>query len=208
MYQPGNTLSKSNVDATIEEYVTSVEDLGDSIANLKGLRLLEALKRDAVATGPYPSVTLFEAANRIMSDLVILYGVKWLLNHDVFPFDTYTVEYGIEDKNRFDIRATAGGRTLIGEAFNVAPSFFQTKKSAMLRKLRDPAVTADFKIILFNHDAVQSNYAPKSRSNEFFVVVNIGTGVTRVVPNPVLNTDARQSGSALLPSAGSRERSP
>jgi len=202
MHQARDTLSRTNVDALITEYAASTGSLGESIAKLKGLRLLEALKRDVVGTGPYPGVTLFEAANRIMSDLVILHGVRWLLNHDVFPFDSYTVEYGNENRNGFDIRAAASGSTLIGEAFNVAQSFFQNKKNAMLKKLRDPAATADFKVIMFNHDAVRSNYAPKSQAEEFFVVVNIGTGVARVVPDPALNAVARQSGGARLPSAG------
>ncbi len=55
---------------------------------------------------------------------------------------------------------------------------------------------------MFNHGAVGSNYAPKSQAEEFFVVVNIGTGVARVVPDPALNAVARQSGGARLPSAG------
>ena len=111
MHQSSVTLSKTNIDEIITEYTASVETLGDSIANLKGLRLLKGLKRVVVGAGPYPSVTLFEAANRIMSDLVIFHGVKWLLNHDVFPFNSYTVEYGNDDKNGFDIRASAGGKS-------------------------------------------------------------------------------------------------
>src|SRR6266496_4184195 len=75
MHQARDTLSRTNVDALITEYAASTGSLGESIAKLKGLRLLEALKRDVVGTGPYPGVTLFEAANRIMSDLVILRGV-------------------------------------------------------------------------------------------------------------------------------------
>jgi hypothetical protein len=187
MYKPSETLSKTNVRGIISEYMRRVESLGSSIANLKGLQLLDALKRGAVGSGPYPNVTLFEAANRIMTDLVILHGVKWLLDNDVFPFDSYMVEYGIENTKGFDIRATAGGKTLIGEAFNVAPSFFQSKKCAMLKKLRSPTAVADFKIIMVNHDAVQANYAPKCQPKEFFVVVETGTSVGRVVPKPAPN---------------------
>lgn len=184
MHESSATLSKTNIVQIITEYSASVETLGDSIQNLKGLQLIEALKREAVGAGPYPHVTLFEAANRIMSDLVILYGIRWLLHHYTFPFDTYTVEYGNEDKRGFDIRADANGLALIGEAFNVAPSFFQTKKNSMLKKLRNPAVAADFRIIMFNRDAIQPNYAPKARDKEFFVVVDIGTGGVRVMPTP------------------------
>jgi hypothetical protein len=178
-----NTLSNANIDTIIAAFTMSAEKLGNSIANLKGLKLLQSLKREKVGDGPYPRVTLFEAANRIMSDLVILHGVKWLLNHDVFPFDSYTVEYGNEDKNGFDIRASnASGQRLIGEAFNVAESFFHGKKSAMLKKLRHPAETAEFKIILVNHDAINATYGPKLQPREFLIVVDIGLGVARMVP--------------------------
>jgi hypothetical protein len=186
-----DTISSTNVDQIIAEYLGSIENLGDSIENLRGRRLLEALKREVVGSGPYPHVTLFEAANRIMTDLVILYGVKWLLNHKAFPFDTYTVEYGNENKKGFDIQATSNRNTLIGEAFNVAPSFFQIKKNSVLKKLRKPTLTADFKIIMFNHDAVQPNYTPQPQDNEFFVFVTIGTGEARVVPSPALNAGDR-----------------
>jgi hypothetical protein len=202
MHQSSDTLSHHNIDQTLAEYVGSVEQLGESVAALRGIRLLEALKRDIVGIGPYPAVTLFEAANRIMTDLVILYGVRWLLKHAVFPFDTYTVEYGNDDKKGFDMRASANGATLIGEIFNVAPSFFQGKKSAMLKKLRDPAAKADFKIVMFNSDAVLPQYDPAPQSNEFFVIVKVGTEEARVVPNRALNTEARQAGSAASPSAG------
>jgi hypothetical protein len=186
MHQSSNKLSKTNIDQTLAEYVASVEHLGESIATLRGFRLFEALKRDVVGTGPYPKVSLFEAANRIMTDLVILYGVRWLLKRAVFPFDTYLVEYGNDDKQGFDIRASSGGSTLIGEAFNVAPSFFQGKKSSMLKKLRHPTAEANFKLIMFNHDAVTAQYVPETGEREFFVVVKVGTEEARAVPQPPL----------------------
>ena len=63
-------------------------------------------------------MTLFEAANRVMTDLVILHGVKSLLEYEIFPFHTYTVEFGNEDRNDFDLSASnKTGEKLIGEAF-------------------------------------------------------------------------------------------
>jgi hypothetical protein len=129
-----------------------------------------------------------------MTDLVILYGVRWLLKRAVFPFDSYLVEYGNDDKQGFDIRATSGGSTLIGEAFNVAPSFFQGKKGAMLKKLRQPAAKADFKLIMFNHDAVTPQYVPKTEEREFLVVVRVGTDEAQVIPDLALHTDAGHGG--------------
>lgn len=183
MNRYSTTLSKTNIDQIVADYVAGVEHLGESIASLRGLRLFGALKRDRVGSGPYPNVTLFEAANRIMTDLVILYGVRWLLKHGVFPFDAYTVEYGNDDEQGFDIRASSGNSTLLGEAFNVAPSFFQGKKSAMLKKLRQQTAQADFKLVLFNHDAVQMRYAPDIGEREYFVVVKVGTDEARMLTN-------------------------
>jgi len=187
-------ISKANAGQLITNYLKLVEQVGNPVANFKGLRLVQALKREAVEAGPYPKVTLFEAANRIMSDLVILYGVKWLLDNNVFPFGTYTVEYGIDDKNAFDIEATSAGKKLIGEAFNVARAFFQTKKTSVLKKLRQRDVSADYKIIMFNHDAVERSYKPKPEKDEFFVFVQVGTDDSCMVPNERLHPTAQKGG--------------
>jgi hypothetical protein len=130
------TLTKDNIGDLLQKYANSVEEVGASIHGHTGRKLLESLKRGKVNAGPYPDVTLFEAANRIMTDLVIYTGVKWLLENETFPFTEYTVELGNEDKNGFDIKAASDSKVLIGEAFNVAPSFFQGKKAVMLKKLR------------------------------------------------------------------------
>ena|ERR1700678_3049759 len=176
----GRTISRANVQQLIAVYESLVEEI--STVDQRGLRLCQTLKRGVISVGPYPKVTIFESANRIMSDLVILYGVKWLLDNDVFPFESYTVEFGNENKNGFDICATANGETFVGEAFNVAPSFFHTKKTSMLKKLR--AATANYKVIMFNHDAVMAGYKPKPSGNEFYVCVTIGTDKCSIVPNP------------------------
>ncbi len=183
MHNFERTISKDNAADLIINYLTSVEEIKNSLGDHRVLDLLKILKREAIHAGPYPHVTMFEAANRILSDLVILYGVKWLLDKNVFPFKQYEVEYGNENKNGFDIYADENNKKLIGEAFNVAPSFFQTKKCAMRRKMVESR--ADFKIIMFNHDAVRLNYAPKPANNEYFVFVQVGTGNPSVIlPKP------------------------
>jgi hypothetical protein len=170
------TISKRNVRQLLNRYLALVDGMGNPSGKFTGLRLLEVLKRKPVQVGPYPKVTLFEAANRIMSDLVILYGVKWLLDNGKFPFDSYLVEYGNEDKNGFDIHASSKQKTLLGEAFNVAPLFFQRKKASMLKKLRGENIDADYKLIMFNRDAVKDNYRPKLRHNEYFLFVDVSGG--------------------------------
>jgi hypothetical protein len=128
-------------------------------------------------------VSLFEAANRIMTDLVILSGVRWLLVDSGLPFREYTVEYGHEDNGDHDIVATDGQRRLIGEAFNVAASFFPIKKASALRKLRASAGPADYRVVVCNCEAVTASYGPKPQTGEYFLFVDIDSGHTRVVPN-------------------------
>jgi hypothetical protein len=184
MQQKERTLTSGNIDKLIDEFETSIAGLGSSIAGKTGLSLFEALKRDKLETGPYPGVTLFEAANRIMTDLVILRGVAWLLKNKPFPFDSYTVEFGNEGKNDFDIMASGADKTLVGEAFNVARALFQGKKSSMLKKLRRQGGRANYRVIMFNHDAVASDYASKEEEGLHYVIVNIRSGATRLVPDP------------------------
>jgi hypothetical protein len=177
------TLNKENIDCILREYAASVEKVGESIQGVKGRALLELLKRQKVNIGPYPNVTLFEAANRIMTDFVIYNGVKWLLENKVFPFESYTVELGNENKNDFDITAEREGVTLIGEAFNVARSLFQGKKSSMLKKLRKEGVKANYRLIMVNHDAVSAGYSPHCEPNEYYLFVNVNTASAVIVPN-------------------------
>jgi len=71
------SLNRQNIDFAIHKYTSSIAEIGDMLSGLRGLRLFQYLKRNQVGLGPYPHVTLFEAANRIMTDMVILKGIKW-----------------------------------------------------------------------------------------------------------------------------------
>lgn len=183
MRQPIRTLNLNNIQPIKSDFDKSLACLGSTVQGKTGLELLTSLKREKVETGPYPNVTLFEAANRIMSDLVILNGVAGLLREKTFPFTEYTVEFGNENKNGFDIRASSSTVSLIGEAFNVAPSFFHGKKSTALRKLREGGADTSYKIIMFNSDAPPADYSAKHEPGTYHVSVDIGTGNITVEPN-------------------------
>ena len=139
--------------------------------------LLTSIKRDIVSKGPYKNVTFFEAANRIMTDLVILYGVKDLLSgkYPNIIFPEYVVEFGNENKNPFDIMAEYKEERLIGEAFNVSKSFFQGKKSTALKKLNHDQSIDDktIRILMYNRDAVEIGFSPKYIKNLYHIVVDI-----------------------------------
>ena len=188
MLQHERVLTSANVGNLLKLFSAQIDQIGHSIAGKTGLGLIETLKRERVGIGPYPDVTLFEAANRIMSDLVILHGVTWLLKEQAFPFAEYTVEFGNEDKNGFDIMAKSRGKTLVGEAFNVAPSFFQGKKLSALKKLRKNGTGADYRVLLINHDAVRETYLAKGERDLFYLFVNVRSGEARLAPNPTTRT--------------------
>ena len=175
-------LHSENIQDQIKRYLALIENIAAPAGSPKGLALFAALKRQEVGAGPYPNVTLFEAANRIMTDLVLLYGVRWLLEAKCFPFTKYAVEYGHGNKSAFDVIAEANGGRLIGEAFNVAPSFFQTKKTAMLKKLRAKGRSATHTLILCNADAVKEEYVPDAGNAEYHLILDVGTGQGRMEP--------------------------
>lgn len=186
MQQTERTLNISNIGRITEDFYQSLVSIGETIQGKTGIPLFIALKREKLTGGPYPNVSIFEAANRIMSDLVILKGITWLLQKNVFPFSSYTVEFGNEDANGFDIQARAGDVTLIGEAFNVAPSFFQTKKSSALRKLKKDSSDASYRILMFNNDAVLPSYSPNLEDGFYYILVDVESGLVKIKPNPSL----------------------
>lgn len=176
MKQPVRKLNAANIAELTAAFHKELEGIGKSIAGLSGVQLLVAVKRAKLGHGPYPNVTLFEAANRIMSDLVILHGIAQLLQDSSLPFKEYTVEFGNENRNGFDICASSGQETLCGEAFNVASSFFQGKKRTALKKLREKASHATHRLILFNDDAPPKEYVARSEDDIRQVAVHIPVG--------------------------------
>ena len=130
-------LNAKNIDRIIEEYHDSIKNLGLPSSDMKGVTLFNYLKREPIGAGPYPECTMFEASNRIMTDLVILKGVRWLINSKEIPLSEFHVEFGNSDNNPHDITAQENGVKFCGEAFNVAKSFFTGKKGKSLKKLRE-----------------------------------------------------------------------
>ena len=168
-------LDMENIQKAICDYLEVLKETkfpfkGDNIYNL-----MRTLKREPLTSGPYIGVSAFEASNRIMTDLTILYGVQSLLQDSRFTqFEKYTVEYGNENKNSHDIEASTHTMKLFGEAFNVAPSFFQTKKNNSLKKLRKKENENVVLLILYNSDArVSTREMKKANKNEYHIPVDI-----------------------------------
>ncbi len=168
-------LTASNINEAINLYLNLLKTSPINIEAKNVLGFLNKLKREKVQNGPYPNVSLFEAANRIMTDLTILFGIKSLFEKRIkeINFDSYTVEFGNENFNAHDITAEKGSSKLIGEAFNVAESFFQTKKSSALKKLRKSKLNNEIILIIYNSDAIKEKYLPKPIENEFHLPVKL-----------------------------------
>ncbi|MCU0849282.1 MAG: hypothetical protein MUD12_15475 [Spirochaetes bacterium] len=182
-------LNKNNISEEIEKYLSKIDEIS-FIKKKSSIDFILQIKRDELNSGPYPNTSLFESANRIMSDLIILIGIYNLLkenqiNRIQLPFDEYTAALGVT--NGYDIQAANNNIKLIGEAFNVSKTFFQNKKSSSLKKLRRDE-KADYKIILFNKDAVKNpeHYILKSRKDELYLPVDINLYLKNAVDeNPL-----------------------
>jgi hypothetical protein len=147
--------------------------------NLRGIELFETLKRNAVGEGPYPHTTLFESSNRIMTDLVLLYGVQWLVNSEL-PFSEFNVDFGHANTQGHDVISVIRSPSLDAEVFNVAPTFFQGKKGKTLKKMRKDS-SANYQMIIVNFDAVSECYQPRLRENETILLVDIHNNTTRLL---------------------------
>ncbi len=147
-------LDKANVHQAIQTYTRYVDDLKlGPVAALRGRDLLRELKRGKTGLPPYGGVSWFEAANRIMTDLVTLYGVRWLLTRKDLPFNSYDVQYGNEGNRSFDIEANSGKTRLAGEVFNVANSFLATKMRRTCQKLIGRGSACRYRPVLLNAES-------------------------------------------------------
>ncbi len=170
-------LNRENVERELNDYLRKVNSIKLPESGENVLTFMNYIKRKPLSSGPYPEVSLFEASNRILSDIVILVGVQQLLATESvgnvqLPFAEYEVALGVEGGN--DLMAAFGSCRLVGEAFNTAPSFFQSKKSSMIKKLRSQG-DADYRLIVFNADAVKipDYYIGKSEPSMLYLPVNI-----------------------------------
>jgi hypothetical protein len=111
------TLDASNIDQAISDYEEELSKAPAALQAENALELMTSLKREQLEAGLYPGLTLFEAANRIMTDLTILFGVRKLLSNEVdgISFPSFTVELGNENSQDYDITAEHDGQLQIND---------------------------------------------------------------------------------------------
>ena len=150
-------ISRNNFENKYANYLESILDMDLQLNYKDNYDFFYSVKRKPVRNGPHPNVSAFEAANRIMSDLVIWGALEMLLYpKEILPFkfDEFTIKLG--NKSGIDIESMKENERLIGEAFNVAPSFFYQKCSKERKDLIQND-SAKIKIITYNLDAVENS---------------------------------------------------
>ncbi len=169
-------VNKGNINGVIKDYLNQVNSIRFPVPPENKVEFIRSLKRDPLGSGPYEDVSFFESGNRILSDLVLLYGTRNLLFEKnvagvKLPFKEYSIRMGIEDG--YDIEARARNRVLIGEAFNASRSYFQTKKGEVVDKLRREK--ASFRIVVFNVGAIKNedHYIRLSKASMLFLPISI-----------------------------------
>lgn len=114
------------------------------------LALMLFAKREKITFGPYRNLTFFEISNRVYSDLVLLEAAKVLFTE----YDIKSVQLKMSNHAGNDIVAIdKNNKQIIGEAFNTASSYFQTKMRRELKKFGDNKKG----IVAFNQTALSGH---------------------------------------------------
>lgn len=171
-------LTADNVGHEIAAYLRLLATWSVPALPVQPIPLFLELKRKKVSAGPYPDVSIFELANRVMSDLVVLFAARHLLCERVLVKRVERLDVVLGTAHGLDVSGEFedGGR-LVGECFNVSQSFLPAKLAKARRDLRrQPCIT---KVIAFNHDAVPQS-EPYKRDDEFvYLLVNVAAELER-----------------------------
>ncbi len=170
-------LTIENVGAQTDEYVGKVMRWSVPQLPRDPVPFFLALKRDRVSDGPYPGVSVFELANRVMSDLVVLFAARRLLveRPPRFGERIVRIEAALGTAQGHDLIAFfESGDRLVGECFNVSPSFFNAKHGMARRALRK-AGEYRHKLIAFNSDAVRDpgSYINPQESEFAYLLIDV-----------------------------------
>jgi hypothetical protein len=98
-------------------------------------KLIENVKRSPVEIGPYQKISVFEALNRIGSDLVLLAGAEKLFIEGISGKKPSKILLRMSTIRGYDYEAHFENKMVIyGEAFNASPSFCNEKMRQAIKK--------------------------------------------------------------------------
>jgi hypothetical protein len=128
--------------------------------------ITQFLKRDKFDIGKYRQITVFEAANRMASDLVLLEGLPLIAEkYSATNFKVLLGNHAIEQQGDFALEID--GKWWEGEAFSTAESFFHPKLSATRSKWNKQGNGHLFRFILFNTSARKKAEKPSNSGWSF-----------------------------------------
>lgn len=118
--------------------------------------LLEKVKRSRYNIGPYENITLFEASNRVATDLTLFEGVKNLFKTNLVSSNSkILIQLGtMQIKEKGDFSVNNSGEDLEGEVFDTAHTFFRNKLYKTLKKWKG---YNRLKFIVFNKDVLEED---------------------------------------------------
>lgn len=131
--------------------------------------LIDNIKRSPEKIGPYQHISIFEALNRIGTDLVLLSGATKLFKEEIHEIKPKSIQLRMGTNKGFDIEVKVEKNKIIyGEAFNAAESFCKIKMRQAIHKLIDenPDNKAKEVIIFMNEEVEKTieNYENKKEN--------------------------------------------
>lgn len=142
------SLSKKAFEEAKSAYLTLIEKNNYSMkATISIYELIKNVKRSPATIGPYKDISVFEALNRIGSDLVLLEGAEKLFNGEIESIKPKSIELRMGNKHGFDFTVTLDDDSeILGEAFNAAESFCEHKYRQAINKFTDELLKEDSNI--------------------------------------------------------------
>ena len=152
-------LKKDQLDSLKKSYLESLEKYPfPQIDDWSYQSVIKELKRDLKKQiGPYTDITVFEAANRIATDLTMMDGILKMFSNGILEIqDMVEIRLGtMHTKGRGDFTVFRKDESeQEGESFNVASSFFQSKMQKSLKKWENKS---SLKYIVFNEDCLSTD---------------------------------------------------
>jgi len=156
-------LTKEDFFCKKEEYLNYIENSQHSLISSSNIyNLINLVKREHYTIGPYKNISLFEALNRIGSDLVLLNGAERLFNGEIKGILPDKIKLQMGSNRGFDFEVYAQDKIIYGEAFNAAESFCKEKMRQAIHKLADKCKKDNLQtaLIMVNDDVktVLENY--------------------------------------------------
>ncbi len=132
-------LNKNEFNEAKKKYMDLIKKHPYSIKETNGIfELIQSVKRNPEKIGPYKDISVFEALNRIGTDLVLLAGATNLFNSELTEITPKKIKLNMGTIRGFDfIVEITGNKYIYGEAFNAAESFCNEKMRQAIHKLTD-----------------------------------------------------------------------